>query len=155
VSLTIRPLLRDDLEGCLRVINSLPRFFAVEEGVPQGVGRDAADLSSNGGLVAVAAQRIIGFVTWKRHLPGAAEISWMAVHDSLRHRGIGTALLGRMESVLVSQGYRQLSLLTSASSHTYEPTRRFWEGRGFTPILALDGLWDTDVAVIYTRTLCR
>ena len=43
--------------------------------------------------------------------------------------------------------------LTSALSHTYEPTRQFWRGRGYSPVLQLDDLWETDVALVLTKSL--
>jgi GNAT superfamily N-acetyltransferase len=153
MSLTIRPLTTQDVEGCLRVVASLPRFFGT---AAEGGSHNVEDLRADGGLVAVApGGDIIGFVTWRRHGEGAAEISWMAVHATLRGRGVGTALIRRLEASLLAHRYRTLSLLTSASSHTYQPTRAFWEARGFIPILTLDKLWETDVAVVYTKTLAR
>jgi ribosomal protein S18 acetylase RimI-like enzyme len=153
MTVLVRPLVSSDVEGCLRVIASLPRFFGAAD---PGGSRDKEALRSDGGLVAVSpGGEVIGFVTWRRHLEGAAEISWMAVHASLRGRGIGTAMLRRLESLLVAARYRSVSLLTSASSHTYQPTRAFWLAKGFTPVLTLDNLWETDVAVVYTKLLQR
>jgi len=152
MSVLVRPLTPTDVEGCLRVIASLPRFF----GTTESGGHSIEDLRADGGLVAVApGGDIIGFVTWRRHGEGAAEVSWMAVHSALRGRGVGTALVRRLESSLLAHRFRTLSLLTSASSHTYQPTRAFWEARGFTPILTLDKLWETDAAVVYTKILER
>ena len=152
MSLSIRPLRRADLEGCLKVIASLPRFFAVDDGVE----RCAQALGSQGGLVAAGpGGDIVGFVTWKRHGENAAEITWMAVHSALRHRGVGTSVLKRLEPLLAAQGYQHLSLMTSASSHTFEATRVFWKARGYAPILELDGLWDTDTALVLSKALTR
>src|SRR5688500_5076072 len=124
MTMAVRPLTSADVEGCLRVITSLPRFF----GTADGPAHSPEDLRADGGLVAVAnGKDVIGFVTWRRHLEGAAEISWMAVHAAFRNRGVGTALIGRLESLLVAHRFRTLSLLTSASSHTYQPTRAFWQ----------------------------
>ncbi len=152
MSVLVRPLTPNDVEGCLRVIASLPRFF----GTAETGGHSIEDLRADGGLVAVApGGDIIGFVTWRRHGEGAAEVSWMAVHSALRGRGVGTSLIRRLESSLLAHRFRTLSLLTSASSHTYQPTRAFWEARGFTAILTLDKLWETDAAVVYTKMLER
>jgi GNAT superfamily N-acetyltransferase len=204
MSVSIRPLRREDLEGCLRVIGSLPRFFGVSEsaetekvgahsvgayasaaaasrptgrikgvhpvrssgrhGTPddesdpapggRSIEQAAKDLGTQGGLVAVGpGGDVLGFLTWKRHGDHAAEITWMAVHSQLRHRGVGTTLLTRLERLLATQGFQNISALTSAFSHTYEPTRRFWRGRGYAPVLQLDDLWETDVALVLTKTL--
>jgi ribosomal protein S18 acetylase RimI-like enzyme len=153
MTVLVRPLVPNDVEGCLRVISSLPRFFGAAD---VGGEHSKEDLRADGGLVAVSpGGEVIGFVTWRRHVEGAAEISWMAVHSALRNRGVGTAMLRRLESLLLAARYRSLSLLTSASSHTYQPTRAFWQARGFTPILRLESLWETDVALVYTKTLER
>ena len=230
MSLSIRPLRREDLEGCLRVIASLPRFFAVsdaktkgkfelsdeelseaeraeaarvaaekvgahrekayatpgasaERGMPmagragvhpvpssggrhgapdnadpapggRSIAQAARDLGTQGGLVAVGpGGDVLGFLTWKRHGDHAAEITWMAVHAQLRHHGVGTSLLTRLERLLATQGFQNISALTSAFSHTYEPTRQFWRGRGYAPVLQLDDLWETDVALVLTKPL--
>ncbi len=151
MSVLVRPLREDDLEGCLKIVASLPRFFGVED----GVHRFAAELGGRGvqgGMVAAGpGGDIVGFLTWKRAGDTIAEITWMAVHATLRHHGVGTALLRRVEEALASQGCRHVSLLTSASSHTYQPTRDFWVARGYAPVLHLDDLWETDVALVYTK----
>jgi GNAT superfamily N-acetyltransferase len=208
MTVAIRPLRRDDVEGCLRVIASLPRFFGVErtgahaapsprreaedqqpaavgaavvgrrsivgharvreqppraahraeDSTPAPGGRNIAqaarDLVAQGGLVAAGpGDEVIAFLTWKRHNDTAAEITWMAVHSSLRHHGVGTRLLSRVEKLLAAQGFRHLSAITSASSHTYRPTRQFWQARGYAPLLELEDLWDTDTAVVMSKTL--
>lgn len=219
MSLSIRPLRRDDVEGCLRVIASLPRFFAVSEaaakkaqaddveaevvdtepekvgahrskaygsgaprsahrvtgshpvrqtrgrhGMPddeeskappgRSIAQAARDLGTQGGLVAIGpGGDVLAFLTWKRHGDKAAEITWMAVHAALRHRGVGTTLLTRLERLLATQGFQNISAITSASSHTYEPTRQFWRGRGYAPVLQLDDLWETDTALVLTKAL--
>lgn len=209
MSLSIRPLRRDDVEGCLRVIASLPRFFAVSDsaaasaepldvepekvgahrpkvgaarsttrvsashpvrpsrgrhGIPdeddepapggRSIAQAARDLGTQGGLVALGpGGDVIAFLTWKRHGDKAAEITWMAVHAALRHRGVGTTLLTRLERLLAAQGFQNISAITSASSHTYEPTRQFWRGRGYAPVLQLEDLWETDVALVLTKSL--
>lgn len=230
MSLSIRPLRREDLEGCLRVIASLPRFFAVSDAKTNGkfelsdeelseteraeaarvaaekvgahrekayatpgasaeralptagragvhpvrssggrhgapddadpapggrsIAQAARDLGTQGGLVAVGpGGDVLGFLTWKRHGDHAAEITWMAVHAQLRHHGVGTSLLTRLERLLATQGFQNISALTSAFSHTYEPTRQFWRGRGYAPVLQLDDLWETDVALVLTKSL--
>jgi GNAT superfamily N-acetyltransferase len=218
MSLSIRPLRRDDVEGCLRVIASLPRFFAISDargrdddaepekvgahrpkayaspaaartahpvgrtngahpasgvhpvrptrgrhGMPEeddpapggrSIAQAARDLGTQGGLVAIGpGGDVLGFLTWKRHGDQAAEITWMAVHSALRHRGVGTTLLTRLERLLATQGFQNISAITSAFSHTYEPTRQFWRGRGYAPVLQLEDLWETDVALVLTKTL--
>lgn len=214
MSVSIRPLRREDLEGCLRVIASLPRFFAVSDarahaeaearaagahrpkayaspsatartahpagrisgvhsargsrgrhGMPdedepdpapggRSIAQAAKDLGTQGGLVAIGpGGDVLGFMTWKRHGDQAAEITWMAVHAALRHRGVGTTLLTRLERLLATQGFQNISAITSAFSHTYEPTRQFWRGRGYAPVLQLEDLWETDVALVLTKSL--
>ena len=127
-----------------------------DEPAPGGrsIAQAARDLGTQGGLVAIGpGGDVLAFLTWKRHGDTAAEITWMAVHAALRHRGVGTTLLTRLERLLAAQGFQNISAITSASSHTYEPTRRFWRGRGYAPVLQLEDLWETDVALVLTKTL--
>ena len=80
-----------------RSIRSLPDWF----GNDQGIAEAAAAVRAQAGLVSVLDGAVVGFLTWKRHHPTAAEITWLAVHADHRGGGTGTALV---EELVASAG---------------------------------------------------
>ena len=76
-----RALVPDDVERCDAIIASLSEWFGNDDGIAEC----AAAVREQPGLVVVADGEVAGFLTWKQHHPGAAEITWLAVHA--RHRG--------------------------------------------------------------------
>src|SRR5262249_53266629 len=79
-----------------------------------------------------------GFLTVDYPLPGAPEITWMAVRQERRRGGLGRALIEHAAAAL--DGARVLSVLTLAASvpqegtDTYAGTRAFYQGMGFAPV---------------------
>ena len=125
----IRPKAPSDDPSVLDLARSLPKWFT-----EQGVREIAEDVKTHRGFVAVSGGEVVGFVTWAETGPGIANLSWMAVRESLRHTGIGTRLLAALEKELPPQGYRILEVSTVADSVEYAPyseTRRFYRSRGF------------------------
>jgi len=87
---TIRPLAHDgDSETCDAIIASLPGWFGLDEGIREC----ARAVRIQAGLVCDVNGEIGGFLTYVRHSPAAAEITWMGVHATQRGRGIGSALI--------------------------------------------------------------
>ena len=152
----IRPLAPADAQGCDAVVLTLPYHFGHEGGRAEC----ARAVRSQSGLVAVEDDKVVGFLTLKRHGPRSAEITWMAVRADRRRSGIGRGLVDRTVADLTTGGVEVLSVLTLAASvaeerdsDNYADTRAFYEALGFVPLreLLLDG-WD-DPAVILARTL--
>ena len=125
----IRPKAPSDDAASLDLARSLPRWFT-----PQGIREIAEDVKTHHGFVAVSGGRVVGFVTWAGTAPGIANLSWMAVRESVQHTGIGTRLLAALETELRARGCRFLEVSTVADSVEYEPyaeTRHFYRSRGF------------------------
>lgn len=93
----IRELRVADADRCDAIIRSLPDWFANDEGVAQC----AEAVRSQPGLVQEVDGEVVGFLTWKRHHPEGAEITWLAVHADHREGGIGTALVEELATSLV------------------------------------------------------
>ena len=67
--------------------------------------------------------------------------------------GIGTQLLGAVEAELTAEGCRLIVVETSSRA-AYEPTRRFYERRGYTRAATLPGYYAPgDDLVIYLKEL--
>jgi GNAT superfamily N-acetyltransferase len=136
---TIRPLDHDrDAEGCDAIVASLPAWFGVDEGIREC----ARDVRAQTGLVSEVDGRITGFLTYVRHSPATAEITWMGVHASERGRGTGTALMERLVTGLSASGARLLLVKTLSDrvdpGPEYAATRAFYTARGFRPAAELD-----------------
>jgi XTP/dITP diphosphohydrolase len=139
---TIRPLTAADADACDRIVAGLPDWFGLERGI-----REAADaVRTQEGLVAELPDGSVGgFLTWVRHFPEAAEITWMAVDAGRHRRGHGRALVESLCRRLAANGARLLlvkTLAASGDSPEYERTRAFYLASGFLPLQVLPALWD-------------
>jgi ribosomal protein S18 acetylase RimI-like enzyme len=146
----IRALEPGDAERCDAIIRSLPSWF----GNDQGIAECAEAVRTQAGLVRVTDGVVAGFLTWKRHHPGTAEITWLAVHADHRGSGTGTELVEAL--VAASPALRYLTVKTLSAACDYEPyeaTRAFYRARGFTELIELD-LWGPEnPATLFLRPL--
>jgi GNAT superfamily N-acetyltransferase len=136
---TIRPLAHDgDSETCDAIIASLPGWFGLDEGIREC----ARAVRMQAGLVCDVNGETGGFLTYVRHSPAAAEITWMGVHATQRGRGIGTALIEELVTGLSASGARLLFVQTLSDREDpgpeYTETRAFYLARGFRPAAELD-----------------
>lgn len=155
MSITIRPLTPGDADACDAIIRSLPDFF----GHAAGIVACALAVRSQEGWVAAETGRVLGFATWEMRQPASAEITWMAVARDRRHAGLGTAIMETLVADLRRRGVTLALVMTSAGSRepqtdpdTYAPTRRFWQARGFQPLIELE-IWETNPALLLVRPL--
>jgi GNAT superfamily N-acetyltransferase len=83
-------------------------------------------------------------VTHARRYARTEEITWIAVNATARGTGLGTALLSALETALVEQGVRLLTVKTLSDREDpgpeYAATRAFCLARGFEPVMELD-IW--------------
>ena len=100
-------------------------------------------------------EELIGYACWGP-TPGTAATSdlyWIVVDRERQGRGLGTQLLGETESRLTAQGARLIVVETS-SRRDYEPTRGFYEARGYIRTATIPGYYAPgDDLVIYTKEL--
>ena len=157
-ALLIRSLGPRDADACDRIIASLPYHFGHEQG-----RRDcAAAVRSEAGLVAVEDEAVVGFLTYAPRFDEAAEITWMAVRNDRRRRGIGQALIERLSEQLAASGARILVALTVSPSDPgpepddgYQATRAFYRSTGFVLARDLRNEWESDTAVVMVKPLTR
>ena len=146
----IRALEPTDAEQCDAVIRSLPQWFGNDEGIAEA----AAAVRAQAGLVCELDGAVVGFLTWKRHHPAAAEITWLAVHASHRGGGTGTALVEELVATAGALRYLTVKTLSASCDYPpYEETRAFYRARGFTELIELD-IWGPDnPATLFVRPL--
>jgi GNAT superfamily N-acetyltransferase len=131
-----------DADGCIAILDELPGYFRTDHCVVVG-----DHLDEHRGWVAVdddlTEGEIVGFALAKVEFGGTAEISLMAVRPSRRSQGIGTRLMEHLLADLAAECVvivHTSALDESADYALYEPTRAFWERRGFVQINTVDAL---------------
>lgn len=154
----LRSLTRDDAPACDAIIASLPYFF----GDPQGVRECAEAVRTQGGIVALAGDAVVGFITIERFGTGSAEITWLAAHAAHRRNGIGRMLVERAAAEMTAAGAGILFVLTLGPSvseppeitDNYAGTRAFYQRLGFIPLreFALK-TWNDPAALIMARPI--
>ena len=76
---------------------------------------------------------------------------WIAVDPGLQARGLGTTLLRHAEGEMDEAGARLL-LVETSSLPRYEPTRRFYLGRGYETYAVLRDFYaDNDDMVVFSK----
>lgn len=99
--------------------------------------------------------QLIGYACWgpTPGTQGTHDLYWIVVDRKHQGRGIGTRLLGAVEQRLTTHDARLIVVETSARAD-YEPTRMFYEARGFTRAATIAGYYAPgDDLVIYTKDL--
>ncbi|HTI06190.1 MAG TPA: GNAT family N-acetyltransferase [Gemmatimonadales bacterium] len=97
--------------------------------------------------------RLLGYACWGP-TPGTAgtwDLYWIVVDRERQGRGLGTELLEEVEQRLTTHDARLIVVETS-SRPDYEPTRKFYEARGYTKAATIaDYYAPGDDLVIYTK----
>ena len=98
---------------------------------------------------------MVGYACWGA-TPGTvatSDLYWIVVDRLRQGSGVGTQLLGEVESRLTADG-RRLVVVETSSRADYTPTRRFYETRGYTRTATIPGYYAPgDDLVIYTKDL--
>lgn len=84
------------------------------------------------GAYAGGVDTLVGFACWgpTPATTGTWDLYWLAVDPAWQGKGVGSQLLGEVESRLTAQRARLLVVETSSRAD-YAPTRAFYERRGF------------------------
>lgn len=100
-------------------------------------------------------EQVLGYACFGPHplTEGTFDIYWIAVDPAARGRGIGSALLARVEDEVRQRGGRLLVVETS-STEDYAPARHLYESCGYArEALVHDFYGPGDALVIYTKPL--
>jgi len=104
---------------------------------------------------AFADDQLIGYACWGP-TPGTEatyDLYWIVVDRERQGTGIGSQLLGAVEQRLTTHDARLIVVETS-SRDDYQPTRAFYEARGYTRAATIPGYYAPgDDLVIYTKDL--
>ena len=127
-------------DDCRALVAALPEWF----GIPESNAAYLRNLALLPSWVAYVDERLVGAATLERHFPGSWEVHFMAVHPEYHRRGVGRALLDRIESEARAGGARWLHVKTLGPSHpdtSYAHTRAFYESMGFSPLFESTTFW--------------
>lgn len=125
---------------CAEILGELPTWF----GIPEANADYAATAGAKGSLVASDGSHPVGITTVVRHFPSAAEVHLMAVRPAWHRRGVGAAMIRRIEADLATGGVRFLQVKTLSPAHPdpgYALTRAFYLALGFEPLEEFADLW--------------
>lgn len=139
-----------ELVGSL--LRSLPGWFGIEESTQEYI--EAAKRLPT--LVAKEGGTPVGVLLWERHFPETAEIHLMAVDPSHHRRGVGRALVDRLEEAMRADGVRLLSVKTLGPSRpdpNYDRTRLFYSACGFLPVEEFHDLWPENPCLLMVKSL--
>ena len=98
---------------------------------------------------------LVGWACWGATpgTRGTSDLYWIAVDPERQGHGVGSQLLGAVEAELKADGCRLIVVETSSRA-AYEPTRQFYERRGYTRAATLPGYYAPgDDLVIYLKDL--
>ncbi len=152
MTFTITTMPPETAEACEQILRALPEWFGIEEAIV-GYRKDIEKMPT---WVAVDDEHIIGFLSVNHHNKYSAEIHVMGVLKEYHRKGVGRALVERVEKQLREQQIEYLQVKTLAPSrecHEYELTRRFYANLGFRP-LEENKLWgDANPCLIMVKRL--
>jgi ribosomal protein S18 acetylase RimI-like enzyme len=104
---------------------------------------------------AYTGEQLVGYACWgpTPGTVGTADLYWIVVDPKQQGAGIGTLLLRDVEGRLTADGCRLIVVETSSRAD-YQPTRAFYERRGFTRAATIPGYYAPgDDLVVYTKDL--
>jgi transitional endoplasmic reticulum ATPase len=135
MAVVVRDLLAGDVSGAVRL---LEECRGLADTKPADIAQFVSDVSSGApGVVAAVDDRIVGVVQ-ARTVADDAWINVVMIDPEHRHRGLGSAMIQRLEDNLLHLGVRKISALLSSA----QAGETALLNRGFTP---------TDGLVLYEK----
>jgi GNAT superfamily N-acetyltransferase len=139
--------------GCAALIAALPDWF----GIPESNAAYLRDFARLPSWVSCRGSEILGAASLAQHFPASFEVHFMAVRPECHRRGIGRALLARLEAEAAARGGQWLHVKTLAPSHPdpfYARTRSFYGAMGFSSLFESTTLWGPEnPAVVLVKRL--
>lgn len=122
-----------------QILEDLPEWFGIEEATRAYV----ESAKKNDAWAAFVNNEAIGFITLSATSVDCAEIVCMGVAKKFQGQGVGSKLLGVVESCLVGK-YSLLQVKTVAQGYyeCYDATNRFYRRNDFHQLEIFPDLWD-------------
>jgi ribosomal protein S18 acetylase RimI-like enzyme len=132
---------------CGDILATLPAWFGLPD-VNAAYVRNVEDMPM---FAADVEGSFAGFLSLKLHTQFAAEIYVLGIKPDYHRRGIGRALIARVEAYLRSRRTRFLTVKTLSPVHSdenYAKTRKFYAAMGFVPIDEAPASWGSNYLLI-------
>lgn len=129
----LRPLAAGDRTAVEKIFSRIKLFSAEEVAVALEV-LDASFVAGQKDYQTLGAEldgKLVGWVCWGATpcAVGTYDMYWIAVDPSVHGAGIGSALVDEMENRL--KGVARLIVVETGGRRDYEPTRAFYQARGY------------------------
>lgn len=153
----IRPLERGDHDAVVRLVQGVELFSAAEKDVAVEVLESYLEDPGKDYFALGAFTQRNGLLGYACYGPtpctaGTWDLYWIAVAGETRGQGIGTILMEEIERRLVQQ-HARLVLIETSSRADYDPTRGFYERRGYEVVARVPDFYAVgDDRVIFART---
>ena len=134
------------------ILDLLPEWFGIETAVKQ-YALDAKILPTFG---VYFEDFCAGILTISYPSDECAEIHLLAVHPHYHRHGIGQHLVRFAEEHAKFNGKKFLAVKTLGDSHPdtfYQATRQFYSAVGFSPLMELSGVWESNPCLIMAKFL--
>ncbi len=129
----IRKAKKEELDRCVEIARNLSDWFDYDDMID--IERSIRSLD----VYVYVKIEIIGFIVIKEKSDKLIEIENFAVELSHQNKGIGTELLGHIESEIAKGKMIEVKTLDSSSDYKpYVQTRAFYEKNGFVKIDVID-----------------
>ncbi len=147
-----------DVEAIASIVQSSGFFSAAELDIAIELAEEKLDLGEDSSYQFLFAEQngfVIGYACWG-FIPattGSADLYWIAVREDSRGQGLGKKLLLETEKIIRASGGLKIYIETS-SREQYQPTRRFYEMRGYQQAAFLEDFYAPgDSKITYLKNL--
>ncbi|MCD4819005.1 MAG: GNAT family N-acetyltransferase [Candidatus Cloacimonetes bacterium] len=128
---------------CEKVLRTLPEWFGIDEATQEYIDNVAGTMF----FVAKMSGEVVGFYSIISHFPQTSEIFVCGILPKYHRLGIGRELQKQVESQLIKNNVKYLTVKTLSSSHPdkgYAKTREFYKACGFVPVEEFKTLWGAE-----------
>lgn len=128
---------------CETVLRSLPQWFSIESAIKQYI----VEVEKMPMLTIGSGNKTVGFLSYRKHFENSCEIYVMGIMPDHHRKGLGTALIYRLQKIIKEEGGNFLQVKTlspTRESEEYRQTRKFYLSLGFTPLEEFKQLWGED-----------
>lgn len=157
-TITLRCQIGPDDRAAIETVTASSGFFSTYE-VSLALAVFDEALTSPGTsyryILAEDDETLVGYACWGRdeQTDCSYELYWIAVDNNCRGGGVGSMLLDAVESAIAGSGGGRLYIET-AGRPQYQPTRSFYERRGYSQVAWLDDYFAPgDARVFYLKIL--
>lgn len=149
----IRKAKKEDLESCIAIARDLSEWFDAKE--IQEISKNILSFPT----FIIEDDGIQAFAILENKSADTVEIKHFAVARNRQHMGLGTKLIGYIESEYSDKEYIEVKTLDESADYApYKNTRAFYEKNGFVKIEVIDSYpgWEPgNPCAVYLKKICR